>query len=184
MKVLCSQELASPPHKGIVPYQVTAKVSAPQTPWCVPWFVAPQGDVRRGWYGQKPLIFMHFHGVFLGSQHEIWSKQHNGKVSTLFGALTNLTLEDAIALIDFRWKVAGGSNHPFDNGALEAIFKYSKGLPRKISKIADNALIRAMSSELLSIDKEIIEQVASEVRLTEEFEYIPKNKAKKAVKKK
>ena len=24
---------------------------------------------------------MHFHGVFLGSQHEIWSKQHNGKVS-------------------------------------------------------------------------------------------------------
>jgi hypothetical protein len=29
MKVLCSQELASPPHKGIVPYQVTAKVSAP-----------------------------------------------------------------------------------------------------------------------------------------------------------
>jgi general secretion pathway protein A len=103
---------------------------------------------------------------------------------TLFGALTNLTLEDAIALIDFRWKVAGGSNHPFDNGALEAIFKYSKGLPRKISKIADNALIRAMSSEILSIDKEIIEQVASEVRLTEEFEYIPKNKAKKAVKKK
>ena len=98
--------------------------------------------------------------------------------------VTNLTLEDAIALIDFRWKVAGGSNHPFDNGALESIFKYSKGLPRKISKIADNALIRAMSSELLSIDKEIIEQVASEVRLTEEFEYIPKNKAKKAVKKK
>jgi len=43
MKVLCYQEFASPPHKGIVPDQVTAKVSAPQTPWCVPWFVAPQG---------------------------------------------------------------------------------------------------------------------------------------------
>jgi hypothetical protein len=24
---------------------------------------------------------MRFHGVFLGSQHEVWSKQHNGKVS-------------------------------------------------------------------------------------------------------
>ena len=24
---------------------------------------------------------MHFHEVFLGNQHEIWSKQHNGKVS-------------------------------------------------------------------------------------------------------
>jgi len=30
----------------------------------------------------KPLIFMHFHGVSLGDQHEIWSKQHNGKVRT------------------------------------------------------------------------------------------------------
>jgi general secretion pathway protein A len=98
---------------------------------------------------------------------------------TLFGALTNLTFEDAIALIEFRWKVAGGSNHPFEDGALEAIFKYSKGLPRKISKIADNALIRAMSSELLSINQEIIEQVATEVRLTEEFDNIPKKKTKK-----
>jgi hypothetical protein len=26
---------------------------------------------------------MHFHGVFLGSQHESWSKQHNVKVSLL-----------------------------------------------------------------------------------------------------
>jgi len=103
---------------------------------------------------------------------------------TLFGALTNLTFDDAIALIDFRWKVAGGTTHPFDNDALEAIFKYSKGLPRKISKIADNALIRAMSSELLSINKEIVEQVASEVRLTEEFEYTPKKKNAKKVNKK
>jgi hypothetical protein len=78
----------------------------------------------------------------------------------------------------------GGDTHPFDKGALEAIFKYSKGLPRKISKIADNALIRAMSSELNSIDKEIIDQVASEVRLTEEFEYIPKKKGVKSGKKK
>jgi hypothetical protein len=61
---------------------------------------------------------------------------------------------------------------------------YSKGLPRKISKIADNSLIRAMSSELLSINKEIVEQVASEVRLTEEFEYAPKKKNAKKVNKK
>jgi hypothetical protein len=40
-------------------------------------------EVRRGWQSQKSLIFMHFHGVFLGSQHEIWSKQHNGKVRCL-----------------------------------------------------------------------------------------------------
>ena len=36
--------------------------------------------VKRGWHGRKLLIFMRFHGVFLGNQHEIWSKQHNGNV--------------------------------------------------------------------------------------------------------
>jgi hypothetical protein len=40
-------------------------------------------EVRRGWQSQKSLIFMHFHEVFLGSQHEIWAKQHNGKVRLL-----------------------------------------------------------------------------------------------------
>ena len=74
------------------------------------------------------------------------------------------------SVIKFRWKVAGGDNHPFDDGALEAMFKYSKGLPRKILKIADNALIRAMSEELRTINRQIIDQVASEVRLTDEFE--------------
>jgi hypothetical protein len=32
-----------PTSLGIVPCQVTAKASAHQTPWYVPWFVAPQG---------------------------------------------------------------------------------------------------------------------------------------------
>jgi hypothetical protein len=30
--------------------------------------------------GPKPLIFMRFHVAFLGNQHEMWSKPHNGKV--------------------------------------------------------------------------------------------------------
>jgi hypothetical protein len=38
-------------------------------------------DIRWGEWVQNPLMFMHFHGVFLGSQHEIWSKPPNGKVS-------------------------------------------------------------------------------------------------------
>src|SRR4029453_1807321 len=35
MKVLCSQEVVSLHRCGVVPYQVTAKASAPQVPWCV-----------------------------------------------------------------------------------------------------------------------------------------------------
>jgi general secretion pathway protein A len=95
---------------------------------------------------------------------------------SIFGALTNLTFDDAVKLINFRWTVAGGDTPPFEEGALQAIFKYSKGLPRKISKIADNALIRAMSEGLHTINQDIIEDVANEVRLGEEFEYTRKHK--------
>ena len=56
MKVLWFQELARQHLWGIVPYQVTAKVSASQTPWCVPWFVAPQG-LSGGIAGSKTLDF-------------------------------------------------------------------------------------------------------------------------------
>ncbi len=96
---------------------------------------------------------------------------------TIFGALTPLTFEDAVALIDFRWKVAGGDKHPFDPEALEAIFKYSKGLPRRISKLCDNALIRAISHEVKTVNNTIIEHVAQEVRLSEEYE--PQQSVKK-----
>ena len=40
-------------------------------------------DIKWGERVQKPLIFMHFHAVSLGKQHEIWSKQHNGKVKLI-----------------------------------------------------------------------------------------------------
>jgi len=43
--------------------------------------VAPQG-IAGEVAGSKPLICMRFHGVFLGNQHEIWSKRHNGKVTS------------------------------------------------------------------------------------------------------
>jgi LPXTG-motif cell wall-anchored protein len=38
-------------------------------------------EIRWGEWISKPSIFMRFHGVFLGNQHAMWSKQHNGKVS-------------------------------------------------------------------------------------------------------
>ena len=56
-------------------------------------------EVRRGWQSQKSLIFMHFHGVLLGSQHEIWSKQHNGKVNIVMTGSDDPAVEtEAMAL--------------------------------------------------------------------------------------
>jgi general secretion pathway protein A len=92
---------------------------------------------------------------------------------TIFGALTSLTREDADAMIGFRWRTAGGDKHPFEPEALGTIFKYSRGLPRKICKLCDNALIRAKSSEVQGIGANIIDLVAEEIRLAQEAEQSP-----------
>ena len=86
---------------------------------------------------------------------------------TIFGALSSLTRDDIRAIIDFRWKVAGGNDHPFTHEAIDAIFRYSRGSPRKLCKLCDNALIRAFSSELRTIEPPLIEQVANEIRLND-----------------
>lgn len=101
---------------------------------------------------------------------------------TIFGALTSLTRQDAEGLIDFRWKIAGGKKHPFTVEAIEAIFKYSRGLPRKMCKLCDNSLIRAFSAQKKDIDKDIVSIVAEEIRLANETE--EKQQVKKVGRKK
>jgi general secretion pathway protein A len=82
---------------------------------------------------------------------------------TIFGALTSLSRQDSDDLIAFRYRVAGGSTLPFGQDALAAIFKYSQGLPRRICRICDNALIRAFSNKLQTIDEAMITNIAEEI---------------------
>jgi general secretion pathway protein A len=86
---------------------------------------------------------------------------------TIFGALTSLSRQDSDDLITFRYRVAGGSTLPFGQDALAAIFKYSQGLPRRICRICDNALIRAFSNNLQTVDEAMITSIAEEIRLNE-----------------
>ena len=87
---------------------------------------------------------------------------------TIFGALTSLTRKDVDELIRFRWQVAGGKGRPpFKQEALEAIFSFSRGLPRRICKLCDNALIRTASARSKSVSAELIAQVAKEIRVVD-----------------
>ena len=65
----------------------------------------------------------------------------------MFGALTNLTRHDMEAMIDFRWKAAGGTQHPFSADALDVLYDLSRGRPREVNKLANESLIRAFVSE-------------------------------------
>src|SRR5688572_31871527 len=83
MKVLFSQELVSPhlwelsPVRSLRRHLRLRRHGASST-------CGSRKAFGRIWHGLKLLSFMHFHAVLLGNQHEMWSKQHNGKVSQLY----------------------------------------------------------------------------------------------------
>src|SRR3982750_1076453 len=62
------------------------------------------------------------------------------------------------SMIDFRWRVASGNQqHPFTPEALEAIYIYSKGMPREACIIADNSLLAAYLAGKKVADKQTID---------------------------
>ncbi|MBU1713186.1 MAG: AAA family ATPase [Proteobacteria bacterium] len=71
--------------------------------------------------------------------------------------LNALNFAETQEYILFRLKKAGARNLTlFDNGAVKAIYKYSKGIPRLINIVCDNALITAFSRDLSRIRKPVI----------------------------
>lgn len=72
-----------------------------------------------------------------------------------------LNLEDTRELINFRLRRAGldGDHLLFSDEAVNEIFEYSKGSPRKIVNICHEALVSMIRLEQEEIDKAIIEKI-------------------------
>jgi general secretion pathway protein A len=70
--------------------------------------------------------------------------------------LDALTLEDTGGMIDFRCAVAQVEN-PFEPEAIEAIFNYSKGIPREAIKLCAMSVQYALLNEIKSIPREIVD---------------------------
>jgi general secretion pathway protein A len=78
--------------------------------------------------------------------------------------LSTLNLADTKEYILHRLKKAGGRNRSvFDEKAIKEIYTYSKGIPRVINIVCDNALITGFSQELTRIGKPIIEEVIKDM---------------------
>jgi general secretion pathway protein A len=56
------------------------------------------------------------------------------------------------------WKI-------FPDPVIAKIFEYSCGIPRLINSIAENALIGAYARQQKSVSEDIIEEVATDLRL-------------------
>jgi general secretion pathway protein A len=84
---------------------------------------------------------------------------------TIFGALSSLSREDTEKMVRFRFQVAGGTDLPFTEGALDAVLRYTRGLPRMICTLTNTALTKAFMKKLRRVDEHVIEDAARELRM-------------------
>jgi general secretion pathway protein A len=74
--------------------------------------------------------------------------------------LRPLNFQETKEYIIYRLKRAGSRNISlFDNNAIKEIYRYSKGLPRLINIVCDNALLAGFALERTRIGKPIIRDV-------------------------
>jgi general secretion pathway protein A len=86
----------------------------------------------------------------------------------LRGHLGPLDAEETREYIERRLQIAGADSlrEPiFPTETIAAVFRHSRGLPRLINSISENALIAAYARQLPAVSPEIVEEVAREFRL-------------------
>ncbi len=80
--------------------------------------------------------------------------------------LSSLSEQDVAAFIGYRLKAVGSrQNDLFLRDAVSEIALYSKGIPRLINIICDNALLIAYAASEKKVTADIIKEVASDMRL-------------------
>ena len=73
--------------------------------------------------------------------------------------LNPLNLEEMKQYIAFRLEKAGRSESIFTPAAIEEIYSYSQGVPRKINNVCDLSLLIGFSAKSEQIDSDIIKKV-------------------------
>lgn len=77
--------------------------------------------------------------------------------------LTPLSKDDVQAYVNHRLTTAGGSPNIFTSGALNALYRLSKGTPRLINVIADRAMLGAYVEGKYQVTKTLVKNGAREV---------------------
>ena len=78
--------------------------------------------------------------------------------------LRPLRLRETKEYIQYRLKKARSRNISiFNNGAIREIYRYSKGIPRLINIVCDNALLTGFSLEKNRIGKNIIREIVTDL---------------------
>lgn len=79
--------------------------------------------------------------------------------------LRPLNRDETAEYLDFRLQTCGGPAGLFLDGAIDRIFQYSTGIPRKINHIASLALLEGFGREVRRIGPDILDSVLDELDL-------------------
>jgi general secretion pathway protein A len=82
--------------------------------------------------------------------------------AAMASSLDALSPTETVAMLRHRWVIAGGKDFPFTEDALQAIYRYSQGIPRTQVILADNALLAAFLQGEKTISPELIQQVVDD----------------------
>jgi len=74
--------------------------------------------------------------------------------------LSTLSATDTAAYLEFRLRQSGSGENPFSPEAVEAIHRVTRGTPRAINTVADNALLEAYLAGQTRIDAALVERVS------------------------
>ena len=77
--------------------------------------------------------------------------------------LRSLSAEETTAYISCRLEAAGATRPIFDPAAMQPLYELSGGVPRRINRICDLALLVGFADESASISPEQVEAVAEEL---------------------
>jgi type II secretory pathway predicted ATPase ExeA len=81
--------------------------------------------------------------------------------------LQPLSLDDCRGYMQRRLQIAGtpGASSVFSESAVASVHRYSKGIPRLVNTICENALLLGYAKRAATISHECIEEVAHDLRL-------------------
>lgn len=77
--------------------------------------------------------------------------------------LRPLNIEETMSYVSHRMTVAGASGMVFEPSALETLYVITRGIPRRINRLCDLALLVGFAEEQPGISAENIEAVAKEL---------------------
>ena len=77
--------------------------------------------------------------------------------------LTRLSSSESAGYIQHRLSLAGAQRLIFESSAVEAIFELTHGIPRRIDRLCDLALLVGYGEELRTLDRSHIESIHAEL---------------------